>query len=152
VAAINFFTGLSCEGYSMATRVEPFLRYFDGVIEQGGQLPIRPTLSCVDQAPNGSLTAFFGYSNPNVVGVDIPRGPDNRLPEDTAAAGPTQFRPGDHPWDFFLSFSRRDKLEYQLRSGGDGCREREKSVVASSRSPRCDANAPDVSCARLCQG
>jgi hypothetical protein len=152
VAAINFFTGLSCEGYSMATRVEPFLDYFDDAIAKGGELPIAPKLRCVDQAADGSYTAFFGYENPNAVAVDIPFGRDNKLREDTLGVRPTQFLPGSHPWDFFVEFGRRDRLDYEVRSGGDGCREREKRAVATSRSPRCDADAPDVSCAQLCKG
>lgn len=152
VAAINFFTGLSCEGYSMATRVEPFLRYFDDVIEKGGALAVEPKLRCVDQAADGTYTAFFGYENPNVIAVDIALGKNNKLREDDFGVRPTRFLPGDHPWDFFLQFGRKERLEYELTSGGDSCRERHERAVATSRSPRCDANAPDVSCAQLCKG
>lgn len=152
VAAINFFTGLSCEGYSMATRVEPFLRYFDAAIEKGGELAVAPKLRCVDEAADGSYTAFFGYENPNVVTMEIPLGRDNRLREDELNVRPTQFLPGSHPWDFFVEFGRKDKLQWELSSGGDGCHEREKQAVASRRSPRCEASAPDVSCAQLCKG
>jgi hypothetical protein len=152
VTAINFFTGLSCEGYSMATRVEPFLPYFEDVIAKGGNSPVLPQLRCVDEAADGSLTAFFGYDNQNVVSVDIPLGRDNQLREDALGVRPTHFLPGEHAWDFFVGFSKRDKLKYELRSEGEHCRKNSQSVSASSRSPRCDATAPDVSCAKLCQG
>lgn len=152
VAAINFFTGLSCEGYSMATRVEPFLGWFDESIAKGGELAIAPKLKCVDEGADGSYTAFFGYENPNVVNVEIPLGRDNKLREDTAGVRPTNFLPGSHPWDFFLEFGRRDSLEWEVRSGGNSCHDREKRAVASKRSPRCDEAAPDVSCAQLCKG
>jgi hypothetical protein len=151
VAAINFFTGLSCEGYSMATRVEPFLDYFDDAIEKGGALPVKPTLNCVDQAANGTFTAYFGYDNKNAVSMDIPLGRDNRLAEDTAGVRPTHFLPGEHDWNFYQDFSGRDRLTYELRSQDARCRQNQASVTASSRSPRCDATAPDVSCARLCK-
>lgn len=151
VAAINFFTGLSCEGYSMATRVEPFLGYLDDVIEKGGEAPLSPTLACVDEGANGKLTAYFGYDNENAVSLDIPFGKDNKLKEDAAGVRPTHFVPGEKPFSFFLDFSRRDKLEYSLGSG-EGCHGGGGKVTASSRSPRCDATAPEVSCARLCKG
>lgn len=151
VAAINFFTGLSCEGYSMATRVEPFLDYFDDVIAAGGALPVEPELRCVDRAADGSYTAFFGYDNQNAVSVDIEYGRDNQLRGDRAGARPTHFLPGAHAWDFFVSFDRRDKLEYELRSG-ESCRGGSTRAVATSRSPRCDAASPEVSCAKVCQG
>lgn len=152
VGAINFFTGLSCEGYSMATRVEPFLRWFDEAIDKGGDLPITPQVKCVDEGENGSYTAFFGYENPNVVTVEVPLGRNNRLPEDAAGVRSSIFLPGSRPWDFFLEFGRRDSLQWEVRSGGDRCHERERRAVASKHSPRCDENAPDVSCARLCKG
>lgn len=151
VAAINFFTGLSCEGYSMATRVEPFLDYFDDAVKKGGASPVVPSLACVDQAADGSFTAFFGYDNKNVVSMDIPYGRDNRLAQDTAGVRPSHFLPGDHDWSFFLSFSGRDRLTYELSSPDARCRESHASVTASARSPRCDATAPDVSCARFCK-
>lgn len=151
VAAINFFTGLSCEGYSMATRVEPFLDYFDDAIEKGGASPVKPNLNCVDQAADGSFTAYFGYDNQNAVSMDIPLGRDNRLSEDDAGVRPTHFLPGAHDWSFFLDFTRREKLTYELRSTDVRCHQDKASVTASSRSPRCDATAPDVSCARFCK-
>jgi hypothetical protein len=150
VVAINFFTGLSCEGYSMATRVEPFLDYFDAAIERGGELPVKPTLSCVDEAADGTLTAFFGYDNQNAVTMNIPYGRDNRLSEDEAGVRPTRFLPGEHDFSFYVEFERRERLRYELRSpdapGWHGSK-----VTVSSRSERCEPTAPDVSCARLCQ-
>jgi Trypsin len=151
VAAINFFTGLSCEGYSMATRVEPFLSYFDNAIKKGGASPITPSLNCVDKAADGSLTAYFGYDNQNAVSVDIPFGRNNRLRDDKAGVRPTHFLPGPHPWSFFLGFDRRERPEYDLRSPDARCHQNDASVAASVRSPRCDALAPDVSCARFCK-
>ncbi len=150
VAAINFFTGLSCEGYSMATRVEPFLDYFDDAIEKGGALPVEPELRCVDREDDGSYTAFFGYDNKNAVSVDIPHGRNNKLAEDDAGVRPTHFLPGQHAWDFFVSFDKRDRVEYELLAG-DHCRGGKERAVATSRSPRCDAASPEVSCAKVCR-
>ncbi len=153
VGAINFFTGLSCEGYSMATRIEPFLPYLDDAIEKGGALPIEPELRCVDRAADGTFTAFFGYNNPNVVSVDIPLGRDNKLREDVAGVRPTQFKPGPHAWDFFVDFTRQQTLQYRLRSGESSCGDSQSNQVAASRrSPPCDTNAPDFSCAQVCRG
>lgn len=153
VGAINFFTGLSCEGYSMATRVAPFLPFFDAAIFKGGAAPVKPTLACVDEPTSGALTAYFGYDNENAVNVNIPFGNDNRLKGDTAGARPAAFAPGDHPWQFFLDFSGRDKLKWELSSPTQSCSHEEDAhkVTASSRSPRCDANDPAVSCARFCR-
>lgn len=153
VGAINFFTGLSCEGYSMATRVQPFLPFFDGVIAKGGASAVVPTLACVDEPTSGSLTAYFGYDNQNAVNVDIPYGGDNKLRGDSAGARPAQFAPGAHPYNFFLDFSPRDKLKWELSNPTQSCThddERSK-VTASARSARCDANDPQVSCARFCR-
>ncbi len=151
VAAINFFTGLSCEGYSMATRVEPFLDYFDDAIEKGGSAPLTPTLNCVDQAADGSYTAFFGYNNENLVSLDIPLGRNNRLRGDDADVRPTHFAAGDHPWSFFVSFDAKEKLKYELKKEEGRCHAGKEVVQASSRSPRCDQTAPDVSCAQACK-
>jgi hypothetical protein len=151
VAAINFFTGLSCEGYSMATRVEPFQDYFDAAIKKGGASPVTPSLSCVDQAPDGSFTAYFGYDNQNAVSLDIPFGRDNRLSQDVAGVRPSHFLPGEHDFTFFLNFARSDRLSYELRSPDARCHQNHAGVTASSHSPRCDATAPDVSCARVCK-
>jgi len=150
VAAINFFTGLSCEGYSMATRVEPFLPFFDQAIEQAGALALDPTLQCVEVTDAGVYTAYFGYENENVVSLDVPHGQNNQLSGGDPDVPSTHFLPGDHPWNFFVDFSQRDKVRYRLRnseSHGGG----PHAVTANSRSARCDANAADVACARSCR-
>ena len=153
IGAINFFTGLSCEGYSMATRVEPFLPYIDDAILKGGAAPVTPILDCVDETEHGSLTAYFGYDNKNVVNIDIPLGRDNKLKGDDANVRPTQFVPGPHPWNFFVDFSKRDKLVYELDSPTQTCSRGDdaEKVTASSRAPRCGATDPQVSCARFCK-
>jgi hypothetical protein len=134
----------------MATRVEPFLDFFDDAIEKAGSAPITPSLRCVDEGTDGSYTAFFGYENENAVSVEIPYGRNNRLAEDDEGARPTTFLPGDHPWSFYVDFTRKEKLDYELRSQRGRCHGDSKAT-ASKRSPRCDETAPDVSCARLCK-
>lgn len=152
VAAINFFTGLSCEGYSMATRVQPFLPFLDNAIAKGGASRLSPELNCVDEPTSGALTAYFGYDNDNAVNLNIPFGKDNKLKEDTAGARPTTFLPGDHPFDFYLDFSPRDKLKWELASPTQSCGQDDKqTVTASSRSNRCEPTDPKVSCARFCR-
>jgi hypothetical protein len=150
VAAINFFTGLSCEGYSMATRVEPFLPFVDQAVTSGGALSVRPTLSCVDARADGAYTAYFGYENDNLLSLDIPLGHDNQLLGEDSGVLPTRLAPGQHPWNFFVDFSPRTKVKYRLRNSAAPTNGNSQ-LVASASSTRCEASAPEVSCARACR-
>ena len=64
--------------------------------------PLRPAFRCYTLGDDGSLTAWFGYSNPDAFNVYVGAGPENQVGgqvvEVNTAAGaggvPTRFTPG----------------------------------------------------------
>lgn len=147
VAGVTFWTGLSCEGYSMYTRLDPFLPFLDEAIERAGREPIVPRLECVAEREDGELTAYFGYENANALSVTIPyHRKRNALPQDPGLR-PKVFGPGDHPWVFGLDFAEGERLTYQLMPP-HGPKTR---LVVDASSPRCAEDDPNLLCARQCE-
>jgi hypothetical protein len=146
LAGVGFWTGLFCEDYAIFTRIDPFLAYFDDAVVRAGKAPIIPRLECVETGGAGAFDAHFGYRNDNALTVNIPYGPRNFFPADTANARPTAFRPGDYPFDFSVPFTSGQTLTWTLRPPGGPA----TVVQASAASPICDpANATFV-CANAC--
>lgn len=57
--------------------------------------PITPELTCVSDNGDGTYTAFFGYSNPNIYAVTVAEGNDNGFTSPPESRGqPTVFEPG----------------------------------------------------------
>jgi Trypsin len=149
VAGIEYFGGLACEEYSLYTRVEPFLPFFDQAARRGGRAPLTPNLECVAANADGSLTAFFGYDNQNGVSISVPYGSNNSLPRDTSGFRPTHFQPGAHDFVFGVDFSPGQRLVYQL---APSCGASTK-VVVTDQSRRCGPEvARQVTCGQSCRG
>jgi hypothetical protein len=147
MAGVGFWTGLFCEDYSIFTRIDPFLDYFDEQIRRGGKAPIIPRLECVLPETDGSFLAYFGYNNENGVTVQIPHGVRNLFPRDTAGARPEAFAPGDNPLDFSVPFAADQKLAWLLiPPGGPSTLVR----ADASSTPVCDPNSGQFLCAGLC--
>lgn len=147
VAGVTFWTGLSCEGYSMYTRLDPFLPWLDEAFERAGQAPIVPRLECVAEGADGQLTAYFGYENANALSVEIPyHRKRNAFPQDPGAR-PKVFAPGDHPWVFGVDFEAGERLTYQLMPP-HGPKTR---LHVDAASPRCSEDDPNLLCARQCE-
>jgi len=146
LAGVGFWTGLFCEDYAIFTRIDPFLAYFDDAVVRAGKAPIIPRLECVEADGAGAFEAHFGYRNDNALTVNIPYGPRNSFPGDTANARPTAFRPGDYPFDFSVPFTSGQTLTWTLRppSGPSTV------VQASAASPICDPNNSTFLCAQSC--
>jgi secreted trypsin-like serine protease len=147
VAGVSFWTGLFCEDYSIFARIDPFLDFFDDALRATGREPIIARLECVDHAPDGTYTAFFGYDNQNGLTVEVPHSARNSLRGDDANARPESFGPGDHPWAFSVAFAERERLRYRLvPAKGPG-----QVVTADRNSPSCDcASACEASLAAEC--
>lgn len=146
LSGISMWTGLSCEDYSIFTRVEPFLPFFDDQSEHNGEADIVPRLQCVEEGPGGALTARFSYRNDNSVTVAIPYGLRNFFPQDRGTARPTQFAPGDNIAAFKVPIGANRTLTWQLSPEG-GPR---TTVTAKASSPRCDPNDVNIICADRC--
>jgi hypothetical protein len=147
LAGVGFWTGLFCEDYSIFTRIDPFLDYFDEQIRRGGKAPIIPRLECVLPEADGSFEAYFSYNNENGVTVNIPHGVRNLFPRDTADARPEAFAPGDNPLDFSVPFAANQKLTWLLIPPGGP-----QTLVRAdaSSTPVCDPNSNQFLCAGQC--
>ena len=53
IGGVGYFTGLSCEDYSLYVRIDPFLPFLDLSYKRGGQDVLRPTFDCVTPNPQG---------------------------------------------------------------------------------------------------
>jgi hypothetical protein len=146
LAGVGFWTGLFCEDYAIFTRIDPFLAYFDDAVVRAGKAPIIPRLECVEDQGGGSFRAQFGYRNDNALTVNIPYGPRNFFPADSANARPSAFRSGDYPFDFAVPFTSGQTLTWTLRPPGGPA----TVVQASAASPVCDPNNPTFVCAQSC--
>lgn len=146
VAGVAFWGGLGCEGYSMYTRIDPFLPFLRAARYDAGRRPLVPRLECVAGNDEGGLTAYFGYDNHNAIALDVPYSPKNRLYGDREHARPERFAPGSHPFAFSIDFDRHGWLDYRLGPP----RGASHRVVASRFSPRCDHRDPAFVCARAC--
>jgi hypothetical protein len=148
VAGVHYFTGLFCEGYSLYTRLDPFLPFFDAASKKGGSKPVIPKLECVAPNADGSFTAYFGYENKNGVAIAVPYGPRNALTLDVNAWRPTRFLPGRHDFAFAVDFTGNQTVNYTLSpdAGPSTC----LTVTRSSRA--CGAaEADQVDCGPVCR-
>ena len=149
IAGIEYFGGLYCEEYSLYTRVEPFLPFFDQAARRAGHAPLTPKLECVAENEDHSLTAFFGYDNQNGVSLAVPYGRDNSLPHDVNGFRPTRFEPDAHDFVFGVDFDAGEQLVYKLAAS---CGSNTKLIVDAA-SPRCGEDvARQVTCGQSCRG
>lgn len=146
VAGVGFWTGLFCEDYAIFTRIDPFLAFFDDAATRAGGLPVTPRLECVEPMPDGAFQAHFGYVNQNAVTVTVPYGPRNDFPADTANRRPTNFGPGDHPFEFAVGFAPDQRLTWTLSPPAGPT----TVVVADASSPVCDPDDQTFLCAKQC--
>lgn len=146
LGGVMFWTGLSCEDYSMYTRIDPFLDYFDAQIARNGRADLTPRLECVEAETNGKYKARFGYDNENGVTVDVPYGPHNSLAQDRSNARPQHFAPGDQPFVFSVEFNARDNVAWKL----DPPHSKSVTVRANAHSPACDPTDPNLLCGDAC--
>ena len=147
LAAVNFWTGLSCEDYAMYTRVEPFLDYFDAQSKLNGDQKLTPRLECVEKGADGKYTARFGYKNENALSIYIKHGHDNDLRQDKAGVRPEAFSPGDNPYAFKVPFGSSNTVSWTLDAPG----QREKTVTATKSSPACNADDLTLICGDRCK-
>ena len=148
LAGVGFWTGLSCEDYSIFSRIDPFLKFLADAIRDAGSRPITPSLKCVGANQDGSLTAYFGYNNENGLTVDIPFGWNNAfLPPKAGAQRPTSFNPGAHDWVFGADFTAGQKLLYELMPPHGPL----TLLHADKSSPRCADSDPGYQCAGNCR-
>jgi hypothetical protein len=146
MGGVSMWTGLSCEDYSIYTRVDPFLDFFDSQIDKAGKEDIIPNLECVEELGGGNLRAHFGYVNSNNLTVEIPYGHRNDFGADRHHERPNHFAPGGSPYDFSVDFRSGQRLTWRLnpRSGPATV------VRADASSPRCAPNDPLIICASMC--
>jgi hypothetical protein len=144
IAGVEYFGGLYCEEYSLYTRLEPFLSFFDYAYKKGGQETLIPNLECV--APRaGGYTAYFSYNNKNGVGITVPYGTKNQLALDTTNQRPTLFRPGDRDFAFGVNFSTNQTVSWTLKPDNSPT----TTVTANKNSVAC--TAPQVECINACK-
>jgi len=148
LAGVGFWTGLSCENYSIFSRIDSFLPFFADAIRDAGRRPITPSLTCVGDNQDGSRTAYFGYLNENSITVDIPLGWDNAFwPPKAGAQRPTSFNPGQHTWAFGADFKPGQTLFYEVNPPHDG----PTFVTVDKKAPQCTASDQGYQCASSCR-
>ena len=148
LGGVFFWTGFFCEDYSMFTRMDPFLDFFDKAEKKGGKSKLTPDLDCVAQNADGNYTAYFGYDNKNAVSLDIPKGFKNALPLDVNGWRPTHFLPGSHDFVFGVDFKKSQTLVYTL----DPDSSPRTTLYANKHSKACSAEqAPMVECGNRCK-
>src|SRR6185369_2502564 len=148
IAGVNYFTGLSCAGYSLYTRINSFLPIFDQAYKKGGQEVLKPTFDCVAPNAQGTLTAFFGYDNKNGVSVTVPFGTKNLLARDTINQRPTRFLPGTHHFSFGVDFTTTQTVSWTLSPENSPT----TTVTVNQASRRCGApEASQSECALSCR-
>jgi hypothetical protein len=148
VAGVGYWTGLSCEGYNLFTRIDSFLPFLDLSYKRGGQDVLKPTFACVTPNPQGSLTAIFGYQNDNGVAISVPYGSKNASARDTSNLRPTRFEPGVHPFGFGVDFTPGQTASWTFAPDNNPS----ITVNATSTSPRCTAaQAVDSGCVLQCR-
>ncbi|MDF3065647.1 MAG: peptidase and chymotrypsin/Hap [Polyangiaceae bacterium] len=148
IAGVNYFTGLSCADYSLATRPSSFLPFLDQGYKKGGQEVLKPAFDCVAPNVNGTLTAFFGYDNKNGVSVTVPYGVKNALSRDTTAQRLTRYLPGTHHFAFGVDFTASQTLSWTLSPDNSPT----TTITVSQASRRCGAaEAEQTECALSCR-
>jgi hypothetical protein len=148
VAGVSYWTGLSCEDYSLFLRTEPFLRFIDKSERRGGGAPVKAHLNCVAENADGTLSAYFGYENENGASITIPAGPRNWLPLDTGGRRTTKFLPGQHEFVFGVDFAQNQQLFYRI----DPEHGPSTFLHVNKHSARCgEAEAPIVACGGFCR-
>ncbi len=146
VWGIASWTGDFCENFSYYTRLDPFLPFLDAGYQKGGQAPTTPRLECVAARPGGGLRAYYGYNDANGVIVNVPYGTNNQFAADTTNARPSQFKPGDHPYVFGVSFNAGQTLSWRLSPPNSPT----TTLTVNSSSPRCPATTLPTACAQSC--
>ncbi|SFT36096.1 hypothetical protein SAMN05660657_00415 [Geodermatophilus amargosae] len=78
--------------------------------------PLTPTVTCVQQAPNGSWTAVFGYTNTSSSALTVRRGGDNDFDPDRFNGPQIEtFRPGAYQGAFSVSVpSGYSSIQWEL--------------------------------------
>ena len=148
IAGIDYFGGLFCEDYSLYSRIDPFLPFFDEAYKKGGQAVVTPSFDCVTANSDGSLTAFFGYQNQNGVNVAVPFGTKNTLALDTAGVRPTLFKHGTHHFVFGVDFTPAQTVSWKLSPDNSPT----TTVTVNKSSRRCGAaDQPSAVCAQSCR-
>jgi hypothetical protein len=148
VAGVSYWTGLSCEGYNLYTRIDSFLPFLDLSYKRGGQDVLKPTFACVTPNPQGSLTAVFGYENDNGVGITVPYGTKNASARDTSNVRPTRFETGTFPLAFGVDFTAGQTASWTFAPDNNPS----ITVNATSASPRCTATqAVESGCVLQCR-
>ena len=147
VFGISTWGGNFCEDFSYYTRLDPFLPFVDDSYLKGGQAPVVPRLECVAPRASGGFRAYFGYGNANGVVVNVPYGNNNSLTLDTRGARPQRFLPGDHPFEFGVSFTSSQKPSWRLAPTNSPV----TVSTASNESPRCAADNRGFICAQACE-
>jgi len=148
IAGVDYFGGLYCDNYSLYTRLDPFLPFFDEAYRRGGQAPLVPALDCVSANTDGTFTAFFGYKNDNGVSINVPLGPKNALPLDVNHYRTTLFQPGVHHFAFGADFQAAQTLVYTLSPDNSPT----TTLRVSSSSKRCGAaDQPSALCGQSCR-
>ena len=148
IAGVGFWVGLSCENYTIFSRLEPFLPFLDQAYKKGGQETLIPSLDCVAPNPSGSLTAYFDYTNKNGVALTVPYGTKNQLALDTLGWRPTAFAPGEHDFVFGVDFGVNQTLTYSLAPDNSP----RTTINVTKNSPRCGADkASQVECGNACR-
>jgi len=146
-AGVSSWTGLSCEDYSLYTRIDPFLPFLDQAYKKGGQETLIPFLECVAPNPSGTYTAYFGYTNKNGVTVTVPYGTKNVLAQDTVGWRPSQFKVGTQNFVFGADFAANQTLTYKLSPDNSPT----TTLTVNKNSKACTAaQAPIVQCGNLC--
>jgi len=146
-AGVSSWTGLSCEDYSLYTRIDPFLPFLDQAYKKGGQETLIPFLECVAPNPSGTYTAYFGYTNKNGVTVTVPYGTKNVLAQDTVGWRPSQFKVGTQNFVFGADFTANQTLTYKLSPDNSPT----TTLTVNKNSKACTAaQAPIVQCGNLC--
>lgn len=144
IAGVEYWGGFYCEEYSLYTRIEPFLPFFDYAYKKGGQETLIPNVECIVPR-TGGYTAYFGYENKNGVSITVPYGTKNVLALDTTNQRPTRFVPGDRNFAFGVNFSTNQTLTYKLSPDNSPT----TTLNVNKNSPQC--TAPQVECINACK-
>lgn len=147
LAGVGYWTGLYCADYNLHTRIEPFLPFLDRAARKAGHEPVKPVLDCVAPNSDGTYTAYFGYNNKNGVNMSVPYGKKNKATLDTQNRRPTELAPGEHSFQFGVTFTKKQTVSYTLDAGHGGS----KTVTASKHSRACgEAELNQVECGAVC--
>lgn len=147
VGGVFFWTGFFCEDYSMFTRMNPFLSFFDETEKKIGHEKLVPELECVNANDDGTYTAYFGYTNDNGISIDVPYGHNNSMPLDTTGARPSHFVPGVQDFMFGVDFKKFQTVTWSLDPHGSP----RSTLVVNKNSKACGpADAVNIECSDRC--